>query len=250
MNTINDSTPAFAGTSVISATRIEARFSRCHLLMIRPGLKVALDSLRNVSGQNLQDLSVLNACWAKLASTAGRPKLRLDAFELAACIVGVRVTRKLVTRRYVRWPGSDSANFQRLFRALEALRKRAKRMWIAARGKTDFGYRSGSWKQSLRILRSHMKAAKPPSRPAKSNAWRRRTIDICARAAQNGLLDNNISEPSKSQLRRLVRLGLRYVRRNRTAFGVGTLLRDEELAMRYFGDFVSRRLTKETKHGC
>jgi hypothetical protein len=114
---------------------------------------------------------------------------------------------------------------------------------------TDFSQRSGTWKHSLRIFRSEMKVLKPASRPAMSNAWRRRTIDICVRAAQKGLLADHIYAPSQGQLCRLVRLALRYVRRNRTAFGVGTLLRDEELAARYFGDFVARRLARKTKHG-
>jgi hypothetical protein len=48
--------------------------------------------------------------------------------------------------------------------------------------------------------------------------------------------------PQEADLRKYMRLALRYVRRGRTMFGVRTLVENETLAVNHFADFIIVRL--------
>ena len=93
--------------------------------------------------------------WKLSAKVAKTSRLHLDAFELAAGILTVRVTNRLVCHRHIwGWFPNHKATTRRVLNKLGRLRKRAKRAFIRTHGHAAFAERSRHWKQFIRVARS------------------------------------------------------------------------------------------------
>jgi hypothetical protein len=77
---------------------------------------------------------------------------------------------------------------------------------------------------------------------------RRRVIidQLCTRAKAE-LIDRGNTVPADAELRQLVRLALRYVRRGRTKYGVRDLLKDEAFGASRMANFITVRLQKQKR---
>ena len=75
----------------------------------------------------------------------------------------------------------------------------------------------------------------------------RTILQECLVQARAGLLARQSSVPDDVRLRILVRQALRYVRRERTDFGIRQLIADHPLAQRHFAEFIIKRETKGAK---
>ena len=83
-------------------------------------------------------------------------RLRLDPFDLAVCILGVRVTEMMVRHGHLEpRPVRYKVRCRRLLKKLERLRKRAKRAYIRVHGRGAFAEARHRWQQYVRFARSH-----------------------------------------------------------------------------------------------
>ncbi len=87
--------------------------------------------------------------------TAGSRRLRLDPFELAACILGVRVGEMACRHGHFKpCPPNYKVRARRLVKKLERLRKRAKRAYTRIHGQAAFAEASHRWQQHVRFVRA------------------------------------------------------------------------------------------------
>ena len=95
------------------------------------------------------------AAVATNAFTARSRRLGLDAFEIAACILGARVG-ELASRHghFKPCPPNCEVRTVRLLKKLERLRKRAKRAYIRIHGPRAFAEASHGWQQHARFVRA------------------------------------------------------------------------------------------------
>lgn len=102
----------------------------------------------------VDQMAIVLASRDRLRALASGGPLEMDAFELAACLLAVRVTEKLLLHRHIKaWRGKHQEASRRLLVKLEAYRKRAKRRFITANGSAAFAEASQKWKRFVRCLR-------------------------------------------------------------------------------------------------
>jgi hypothetical protein len=128
-----------------------------------------------------------------------------------------------------------------LNRRLEAARKRLKRAFIGTRGSECYRDLVDQWRSHLRWLRTHFLCCWCTRRwQIGSGRYYRRQLAILMARARVGLAGQHI-RVSDSEVRRLVRLAIRSVRRDRTSFSFRELVDDPELASNYLANFVVSR---------
>ncbi len=109
------------------------------------------------------------------------------------------------------------------------------------------GVTTDCWRRLLHWIRMHLLFCGCRKFPHRSNHLYRTILQECLVQARAGLQALQISVPDDLRLRTLVRLALRYVRRDRTDFGIRQLIANHQLAQRYFAEFVIERETKGAK---
>jgi hypothetical protein len=72
-------------------------------------------------------------------------------------------------------------------------------------------------------------------------------VQVLFEWAKAELIDRREKVPPDAELRKLVRLALRYVRRGRRDFGVRQLQNDRVFASAHLANFVSLRMEKQSK---
>lgn len=83
--------------------------------------------------------------------------LEMNAIELAACILGARVTQTAVRHGHIEpWRRDHMAATDKLLRKLETLRKRAKRRYMAVHGRPAFADVSRRWQRFVQWVRVHL----------------------------------------------------------------------------------------------
>lgn len=124
---------------------------------------------------------------------------------------------------------------------LEAVRKRLKRALVGIEGSEHYRELAGQWQSHLRWLRVHFCHCRCSTRwPAGSGRYYRRQLAILIHQARIGLSGQRTRVPDQ-EVRRLVRLAVRSVRRDRTSFSFRDLIDDPELARSYLTNFVLSR---------
>lgn len=137
---------------------------------------------------------------------------------------------------------------KRLLRRLEVVRKRAKRVEIRRSGLINYHLSARDWRRFVFWLRVHFldcpcstKRRTPPLRS------RRALINQLVGWVRAELIDRKEKVPSERELRRLVRLTLRYIRLGRTGYSVLELSHDKLCAAAYLGTFVTIRMEKAAR---
>ena len=172
----------------------------------------------------------LLALRATLSALGAGGRLRLTtSFEVAACALAVRVAVKRHRHGHIPLdiPRIETAS-KRLLRRLEVVRKRAKRAEIRRVGSAEYKRKSHEWRAFVQWIRYTFRIAiasggngllpvsSPPNCRHNSTTW---TLEE--------LMDRKAQIPDDYELRRLVKLQLRYVRRGRTRYTVADLLNDK-----------------------
>jgi hypothetical protein len=163
------------------------------------------------------------------------------SMEFAACALAVRVA---VTRHHHGHHKLDNiaridTSSARLLRRLETVRKRGERAEIRRLGAVGYQQSANAWRDFATWLRVHLlDCACMRKRRTPSQRYRRVLVTQFTEWARAELIDRKHKVPAERELRRLVCLGLRYVRRNRTRFSVRDLLHDRITAAAHFANFV------------
>lgn len=160
-------------------TATSSRISRDEGLLIRPGIRLisahrrrsdrgalSVSLAREILIQGRRDEGEFCAeCQATVLHVAAAAthsfnsqsrRLRLDPIELAACILGVRMTEMMARHRHLEPPSSNcKVRCRRLLTKLERLRKRVKRTHFRIHGRSAFAEASHHWQQYLRFARPY-----------------------------------------------------------------------------------------------
>ncbi len=207
----------------------------------------SFSQLAHDSGTYDADLALLLESLArKIAVGRKSRRLRLNAFELAACILGARITRQQAQHGHIECQGASAQRCRRLVALLEKYRKRAKRLAEGARGSAAWKESSSHWREFVLWLRLHLLhcSCGRPVFPG-SRRWNRTVIDALEQRVRRGLAGAGLCAPEPAVLRRYIRMLLRYIRRDRTEFGVRSLLVNRDWAQPFLAQFVEKRCAKE-----
>jgi hypothetical protein len=184
----------------------------------------------------------------KIRSSGGR-LYDMDPFQLAVLILGARVAAKRVQHGHVQTTiGNFAQRANRLTARLQKYRKRSKRAFIRLHGAEQYGSQEQRWLRFLRWLRVHFLDCECMRRRRRHISRRRRVIidQLCTQAKAE-LIDRGDTVPADAELRQLVRLALRYVRRGRTKYGVRDLLKDKVFGASRMANFITARLQKRKR---
>jgi hypothetical protein len=105
-----------------------------------------------------EQMQIIQSNLDKLQAVAGRSgRLEVDAFEIAAFMLGVRVTKTMLRHGHIQaWRPDGQAACQKLERRLENDRKRAKRALVPGCGRAAFADASRQWKRFVHWVRVHL----------------------------------------------------------------------------------------------
>ena len=200
---------------------------------------------RGVYNQDLMNSIV--ALHARIVSLKSGGRLRVSTpFDFAACALAVRVA---ITSHRHGHTQIEVANIERsskrLLRRLENTRKRAKRAQIRRSGHDAYTHETRSWKEFVRWLRvAFLDCRCKRKRRLTPTHHRRALINQLVEWTRAELIDRQEPLPPERELRRLVRLFLRYVRRGRRGWGVRHLMDNQVFAASQIATFIQIRVEK------
>jgi hypothetical protein len=169
-----------------------------------------------------------------------------SSFEIAACALAVRVYAKRQQRgRTVLVMPRVSEASKRILRRLEAARKRAKRAELRQLGLDSYRARAHNWRRFVRWIRVHIPdCGARITRSTTRRRYLRLIVDQLVSLVRTELRNRKQRLPGEAELRRLIRLALRYVRRGRRGFDVRDLTNDKLFASAYLATFITIRMEK------
>jgi hypothetical protein len=205
----------------------------------RPDLRWNQNLNKGIYDQRLLERMLALHATIRSLKVGGRLRMATPV-EFAVCSLAVRVavTRHRHGHRLLDIAGVDSAS-GRLLRRLETVRKRAKRAEVRRLGAGGYQEAAHAWREFSTWLRVHLLdcscKCKRRSSPLRG---RRVLVTQFSEWARDELIDRKHKVPDNRELRRLVRLGLRYVRRGRSRFILRDLLNDKITTAAHFANFV------------
>jgi hypothetical protein len=172
-------------------------------------------------------------------------RLRLNALEIRAAILAVRVHAAYMRRLRYELRKSDSKTKQsarideqsikrlkrkakRMVRILERQLKQANRAMLHVMTSAEFGDKSARWRRHVRWIRVHLAYFKLLPSVAKGyRSHQQHIIDNLVGMADRGIRNEGFEPPDQKVLRKLMRLYARYSRRGRLgSFTVPDLMRN------------------------
>ncbi len=182
------------------------------------------------------------ALYSGLTSSAASRRMHVDAFELAVLMSCVRTTAMQNRHGHIQI-SINRKSIDRFLTKLESHRKKAKRAWLASAAHKVYWDYQQRWHEFLIWIRTYLLYCQCNRTPQDSSAKRlRRYVRHCVGLAREGLKAERVIPPPEKELRRLVRLAMRYVRRERTYVTLGSLLYGRESGRQYLTEFVIVRL--------
>src|SRR5205809_3814424 len=231
-------------TTSLRLSRREAKLIRIGLFSITNGNKLwqargspsysparmLFQASRKDEGEYREEhLATVSRLAAKATFTSQSRRLRLDPFELSACILGVRVTEMLVRHGHIEtWLPNHTGASRKLLARLERLRRRAKRAFIRVRGHAAYSEESRHWQSFVRFARAYFLFCRcnRPRLPFGNRDVRRRFVQDLIEYFEEELSSAGLKVPAEKELRSLVRRGLRSARRLMADMGVMTVRRN------------------------
>ncbi len=170
---------------------------------------------------------------------------RLRMVEVSTMMLAARVAGQLQRQGIIREPKDLQRRLRRLLNRLEKLRKRAKRRMILEQGIEAYRREASEWQSfvcwiRLRFLQFQSVVHSPLN-------YRKELLETFVNWTRTELVQRDAQVPEERQLRRMVRLMLRYVRRGRRDYGVATLRRNRTLAANEFAAFVVKQTEKQNQ---
>lgn len=206
-----------------------------------PDRKLAKDKYDQVLIERI--LRLWERMYPVFESSTASHRLRADAFELAVLALCVRVTKTQSRHGHI-CVSLNVKVVERFLAKLERYRKRAKRAWLASAAEEVYWDYQTRWRKllvwiHLHLLFCHCNRPKAASRSRDKRGY----VKHCLALVRDGLRQERIPPPAEKDLRRLVRLAMRYVSRERTYVTLGSLLHGGPSAQRYLTKFVMERLS-------
>jgi hypothetical protein len=208
---------------------------RVHPLAIHFGPGEDPGTLDNAKMQMILEL------WTKLQKRRKkRARLTLGIVELSACILSVRVGRdfeRIVLRK--KYTVKENRIAAAVINSLERELKRARRAFAAEAGESAYKALRVRWFANLRWIRMHLAYFRPTRVRTQPRQLQKMVVDEACELARAGLAQRNLEPPQ--DLRRLVRLALRYIRRGRILVNIRNFLRNPPFAEWFLADFIEER---------
>jgi hypothetical protein len=188
-------------------------------------------------------MQIIIELWAKLKGTdRKRIRLRLDFIQLSACILGVRIGKDYEKIRLRRSHSREQKRaLQRTISTLERELKRARRAYAAEMGEPNYQQMRGTWSGHLRWVRMNLVYFRPIRVKTQHRLVQRMLIDYCCERAKVGLAKRRLAAPGERDMRRLVRLAVRYIRRGRIRLFVQQLINNPPFAEVFLAGFIDAR---------
>jgi hypothetical protein len=197
------------------------------------------------SEELMQQMLTLAKSVGKIRSSGGR-LYDLASFQIAALILGVRVAAQRIRHGHTETTiGDFDRRAKRLIARLEKYRKRAKRAYIRQHGADNYRAQEQGWQRFVRWLRVHfLDCPCQRRRRTRGPRFRRAVINQLADWGKAELIDRHDTVPPDRELRKFVRLALRYVRRGRTGYSIRDLIKDQVFGGSRIANFITLRLEK------
>lgn len=173
-------------------------------------------------------------------SSSQKRRLRLNVVETALLACSLRLARKSGS------PGTEfsSPNISRTLRALhkklENIRRRGRKATERLLGPERYRAFWNQWRSFCCWLRKNLSERRLHVTDYLLR-FHKRLVNQSVNDAMRGLTAVGRETPPPTELRRLVRLALRYVRQGRTRIGIPGLVREPARAAAFFADFVAAR---------
>jgi hypothetical protein len=181
--------------------------------------------------------------WIRLkGKTKSRLRLRMNFVDLSACIFAVRIGReyeRLVQEK--KHKIRENLEAKSAIASLERQLKRARRAYAAENGESAYKEMRTRWFAHLRWMRMHLAYFRPRRIKTQPRLLQRMIIDEACESAKAGILKRRYEPPPEKELRRLVRLYLRYVRRGRRGITTQMMITRSRLAEELLSNFVMDR---------
>lgn len=243
----------------------EFRISTDRLRLLEPGLKElaawnvgpaagaeALFPLKCGKGAfSKQYYRLVNAIAQKVQgalahpNASGKVRLRFDCFELSIFMLAGRRARIIASTK------AEREKITNLLAYLEALRKRAVRLYVSAKGWRSYAQASRCWQQFVRWARVNILRKIPRSishpRVNTGRFWpkvNQEEVRLAKEVATRELTRRGAPVPPEPELHSLVRRVFRMAERSMTAPGMRTLLYTPEGAQ-WLATFISRKTADE-----
>jgi hypothetical protein len=172
-----------------------------------------------------------------------------SCFHLAACAFGVRVTLLRLRRGEITVQAKNpEASARRLLGRIENARRRARTAFIIERGAAAYQQRAEAWRLFIEWMRWYFLQGYGVSRKRHLPSVRkhqRHRIALLMEWAQSALTSRESVVPPEAELRRLIRMAVRYVRRRRTGFtNMLDLKRSRQETAIWLAKFIEIRIEK------
>jgi hypothetical protein len=178
--------------------------------------------------------------WKKLkGKTQRRLRLRMTFVDLSACIFAVRIGREY--ERHVqkkKHKVHENLEAKTVIASLERQLKRARRAYAADDGESAYKDMQARWFAHLRWMRMHLAYFRPQRIKTQPRLLQRMIVDQACKSARAGILKRKYEPPPERELRRLVRLYLRYIRRGRRGVTIQVMINRPRLAEELLSNFV------------
>jgi|SRR5437868_6253454 len=181
-----------------------------------------------------------------IITTAKRSQhvIRVTYFQLAAAILAVRINEDFRRHKEMRKATATEARLiKSTINSLERELKRARRIYVSTNGEFGLHRRRHMWRLHIKWIRTHLTYYQPQPLKNQLRRVRRRIIEDIEAIAREGLATEGYETPAPNELRRLVRLALRYTRRGRNGWSVPSLRNRHHrwAATGYLAEFITER---------
>lgn len=188
-------------------------------------------------------MEIITDLWAKLkGGRSKRIRLKLNFLQISACILAVRIGKDYQRLRLKRTISAEEKSAaRRVISSLERELKRARRAYSAEMGEDQYMQMRACWFQHLRWIRMHLVYFRRFRVKTQRRRIEKMIIDYGFERARAGLIVRDLEPPQARDLRRLVRLAIRYIRRGRIRLFIQNLMNNPTFAAEFFATFIEER---------
>jgi hypothetical protein len=188
-------------------------------------------------------MQMITDLWSRIKPARGRRiRLQLNFFQLSACILAVRIGHDYERLRLKRKISVERKRaMRRVIASLERELKRARRTYASEMGEDAYKCMRETWFEHLRWIRMHLVYFRPVGVTTQLRKVHKMIIDYGYERARAGLFARDLQPPEPCDLRRLVRLAIRYIRRGRIRLFMQNLMNNHTFAAEFFANFIEAR---------
>jgi hypothetical protein len=169
-------------------------------------------------------------------------RLQLNFVQLSACILAVRIGKDYERLRLKRKILLERKQvMKRVIASLERELKRARRAYAAEMGEDSYKQIRKMWLEHLRWIRMNLVYFRRLRLKTQQRRVHKMIVDYGYERARAGLFARDLQPPEDRDLRRLVRLALRYIRRGRIRLFIQNVMNNPRFAAEFFANFIEER---------